>query len=109
MIVGGGRDKVAAACARRGSFLRTGVQSGGLAGQGWKSRPPTGYRPRRRLPGETEKTGRGRPATCQTVPSGRLRGSEEKRAKGRCGSRKMGALRESWGTAKNRVQDTVCL
>src|SRR5215469_16923692 len=39
MTVEGGGDKVAAAFARRGSFLRTGVQSGGLAGQGWKAAP----------------------------------------------------------------------
>src|SRR5438270_219929 len=37
MVVGGGGDKVAAAYARRGSFLRTGIQSGVLAGQGGKS------------------------------------------------------------------------
>src|SRR3954451_14853468 len=103
MAVGGGGDKVAAAYARRGSFLRTGIQSGVLAGQGGKSG-------RQRLPTATprsrrdEKPGRGGLATCRTALSGWSRRGGKKREKVRCGSRKVGASTKVGGTAKICVQ-----
>src|SRR3954454_17904107 len=77
MAIGGGGDKVTAAHARRGSFLRTGVASGWLAGQGWKRRrhglPTARPRPRRK-----GKTGQG---PAGNLPNGPLGSAQRKRGK----------------------------
>src|SRR3954454_998842 len=101
MAVGGGGNKVAAAYARRGSFLRTGIQSGVLAGQGGKSSRqglPT-VTPRSRRNGKT------RQGPAGDLPNGPLKLVAEKREKAgesqvlgheKWGPvRKLGALRKS--------------
>src|SRR4051795_3292838 len=101
MAVGGGGNKVAAAYARRGSFLRTGIQSGVLAGQGGKSG-------RQGLPTATPRSrrnGKTRQGPAGDLPNGPLKLVAEKREKAgesqvlgheKWGPvRKLGALRKS--------------
>src|SRR3954465_15503288 len=100
MAVGGGGDKVAAAYARRGSFLRTGIQSGVLAGQGGKSG-------RQGLPTATPRSrrnGKPRQGPAGDLPNGPLRLVAEKREKaGESQVRvtKSGGQYESWGHCEN--------
>src|SRR5947199_6863026 len=119
MAVGGGGNKVAAAYARRGSFLRKGIQSGVLAGQGGKSSRqglPT-VTPRSRRNGKT------RQGPAGDLPNGPLKLVAEKREKAgesqvlgheKWGPvRKLGALRKSaltspwtWRSASSRQRWT---
>src|SRR4051812_33808505 len=100
MAVGGGGNKVAAAYARRGSFLRTGIQSGVLAGQGGKSG-------RQGLPTATPRSrrnGKTRQGPAGDLPNGPLRLVAEKREKaGESQVRvtKSGGQYESWGHCEN--------
>ena len=91
---------MAAAYARRGSFLRTGIQSGVLAGQGGKSSRqglPT-VTPRSRRNGKTRQEPAG------DLPNGPLRLVTEKREKAgenQVRVTKCGGQYESWGHCEN--------
>src|SRR5436305_8244405 len=100
MAVGGGGDKVAAAYARRGSFLRAGIQNSVLAGQGGKSG-------RQGLPTATPRSrrnGKTRQGPAGDLPNGPPRLVAEKREKaGESQVRvtKSGGQYESWGHCEN--------
>src|SRR3954453_339880 len=100
MAVGGGGDKVAAAYARRGSFLRTGIQNGVLAGQGGKSG-------RQGLPTATPRSrrnGKTRQGPAGDLPNGPLRLVAEKRenaGESQVWVTKSGGQYESWGHCEN--------
>src|SRR4051794_9564325 len=101
MAVGGGGDKVTAAHARRGSFLRTGVASGWLAGQGWKSRrhglPTARPRPRRK-----GKTGQGPAGNLPNGPLGSAQGKRGKGGESQGGVTKRGGPARKLGNCENR-------
>src|SRR4051812_39575760 len=100
MAVGGGGNKVAAGYARRGSFLRTGIQSGVLAGQGGKSS-------RQGLPTATPRSrrnGKTRQGPAGDLPNGPLRLVAEKRenaGESQVWVTKSGGQYESWGHCEN--------